>query len=237
MILGGRVDALSLPGFLRRAENRIREGRFTHVLTVNPLMLDDARTHPDMAQIFVDADFCVPESAGILLIARLKGLPVKERIAGIDLMQELCAVAAQNRWPVALFGGRPGVAEAAAKTLAARFAGLQDTAAFHGYLSPPEEARALEEIKAKKIKIIFVALGAPGQEIWISRNKKHLDGTLALGVGGSLDVLSGALKRAPLWMRQLDLEWLFRLCQEPWRILRVIRTAKAVFLAILRPIS
>ncbi|OGR87136.1 MAG: hypothetical protein A3A86_01850 [Elusimicrobia bacterium RIFCSPLOWO2_01_FULL_60_11] len=200
-------------------------------------MLDDARTDPDMARIFETADFCVPESAGILLIARLKDLPVKERIAGIDLMQELCAVAAENLWPVALYGGGPGVAEEAAKALEERFPGLRVAASFHGFLSPEEEKDALQALHTIKPKIVFVALGTPGQEFWISHNKSRLDGALALGVGGSFDVLSGSLKRAPLWMRQLDLEWLYRLAQQPWRILRVLRTAKAVFLAILRPIS
>ena len=110
-------------------------------------------------------------------------------------------------------------------------------AAFNGYLPPQEESEAFEGLRAKQPRIVFVALGTPAQEFWISRNKARLDGALALGVGGSFDVLSGSLKRAPLWMRQLDLEWLFRLVQQPWRILRVLRTAKAVFLAILRPIS
>lgn len=226
-----------MPGFLRRAEKRIREGRFTHVITVNPLMLDETFSNPELAKILGEADFCVPESAGILLIARLKGIPIKERIPGTDLMLELCSLASANGWPIVLYGGKPGVAEATRQTLKARFPNLQVAGTFHGYLSREEEIKALEEIKAKSPKIIFVALGVPAQEKWILENKKYLEGTLALGVGGSLDVLSGTLKRAPLWMRQLDFEWLFRLWQEPWRILRVIRTVKAVFLAILRPIS
>ena len=231
------MDALSLPGFMRRAEKRIREGRFTHVLTVNPLMLDQTLADPELSKILREADFCVPESAGILLIARLKGMPIKERVPGTDLMLELCSLAAANGWPVVLYGGKPGVAEAAKNALTERFPALKVAGVFQGYPSKEEEARALEEIKAIRPKVIFVALGVPAQEKWITRNKNILDGALSLGVGGSLDVLSGTLKRAPLWMRQLDFEWLFRLWQEPWRFLRVLRTFKAVFLAILRPIS
>jgi N-acetylglucosaminyldiphosphoundecaprenol N-acetyl-beta-D-mannosaminyltransferase len=231
------VDALSLPGFLRQAENQIREGRFTHVLTVNPLLLALALSDADLAQIFLRADICVPESAGVLLIARLKNWPIRERIAGIDLMLELCALAAKNLWPVALLGGRPGVAETAVQYLTERFTDLKVAASYNGYLPPEEELRALEDLKIKKPKIVFVALGVPAQEKWISLNRNYLEGALTVGVGGSFDVLSGALKRAPLWMRQLDLEWLFRLCQEPWRIHRVLRTIKAVFLAIFRSIS
>ena len=111
------MDAIPLSQLLRGIGERISQGRFTHVLTVNPLMLAEAGSDADLAEIFEEADFCVSESVGISLVARLKGLPIKERIPGIDLTLELCALAAQKHWPVALVGGRPGIAEKAGERL------------------------------------------------------------------------------------------------------------------------
>ncbi len=200
-------------------------------------MLDIARSDAELARIFQEADFCVPESAGICVVARLKGLPTINKIPGIDLMLELCGLAAKKNWPIALVGAKPGVAEKAGETLKSKFPGLAIAGVMQGYGSQEENDRALEKILAKNPALVFAAFGIPAQEKWISAHRACLGGAAALGVGGSLDILSGNLKRAPQWMRRAELEWLFRLSQEPWRIGRVARTFQAVFLALVKPAS
>ena len=235
--MGGRIDILSRRELLRGIEGRIRQGRFTQILSVNPLMLEAASQDPALAEIFSQAHFCAPESAGMAIIAHLKGIPIQETIPGIELMADLCAMAEKNGWPVCFVGGKPGVGEKTVQELRKRYPGLIVAGVFHGYLSDDEERHSLGTIKKSNPKLIFAALGVPRQEKWIFQNRKILEGAAALGVGGSFDVISGNLRRSPLWLRRVGLEWLFRCLQEPWRFRRAALTARAVFLAISRPIS
>ncbi len=200
-------------------------------------MLEASMKDPLLAEIFNMSDFCIPESTGMGFIAKIKGFPLQETIPGIDLMLKLCSLAAQKKWSAALIGGAPGIAEAAGRNLRNMCPGLELAGTVHGYHTAAEEARELEKVFALKPKFVFAALGVPRQEKWIYRHKDKLAGAAALGIGGSLDVLSGKISRAPLWMRRAGLEWLYRTLRQPWRIVRVAKTFKAVFLAITTPIS
>ena len=153
--------------------------------------------------------------------ARRRGCKVR-KLPGVEFIQELCAVAARSGRPIYLLGAAPGVAQSAADILAARHKGLAIAGVRDGYFTPEQEPAVLDEIRCAAPGALLVALGVPRQEFWIAAHLAELGVPVAMGVGGSFDVLSGRLRRAPGWMRTFHLEWLYRLVQEPWRWKRML---------------
>jgi N-acetylglucosaminyldiphosphoundecaprenol N-acetyl-beta-D-mannosaminyltransferase len=148
-----------------------------------------------------------------------------QKISGIDLMDQLCGRAAERGWRVFLLGAAPGVADAAGKELLLRHPRLSIVGTAHGYFEPdtsapsanPRESEVLARVASARPDLLFVALSTPRQDGWIHQNLHRLGAKVLLGVGGSFDVISGRLRRAPAWMRTVGLEWFFRLLQEPRR--------------------
>ncbi len=217
------MDAVRLADALNMVESKTSQSEFVQVITANTLMILDAESDAELQRIFESAGLVLPESVGVSLLAQVKGLTLPERIPGIDFMIELCALAAQKAWPVYLLGSKPGVAEQAADRLKIRFPKLTVSGVHHGFFNPADEPGILQDILQSKARILFVGLGVPAQEKWIFRNAHNLSGICAMGIGGSLDVISGALRRAPRWVSAAGLEWVYRWVQEPWRWKRMIR--------------
>jgi N-acetylglucosaminyldiphosphoundecaprenol N-acetyl-beta-D-mannosaminyltransferase len=136
-------------------------------------------------------------------------------------MLELCREAAENGRSVFLLGAAPSVADAAAQVLAGRYPGLKLAGAQHGYFKVSEETDVIARIRRAAPDLLFVGMGMPAQEKWIAKNLQALGVPVVMGVGGSFDVLSGRVGRAPLWMRRAGVEWLYRLVREPWRWRRI----------------
>lgn len=226
-LLNGRVDSLSLSQALSFVEEKIRCGDFLQIITVNSLMLLETEKDAELAEVFNSAEMVVADSVGIILAARLHGFRIQERIPGIDLIFSLCELAEKKGWKIFLLGSLPGIAEGGGKMLKNRFPNLFVCGCAHGYFSAREEEMLLKEMKEKKPQLIFVGLGSPHQEKWIHQRLSTLwqrgSGMCAMGIGGSLDVISGRLPRAPIWMRRMGLEWLFRFLQEPWRWRRILK--------------
>jgi N-acetylglucosaminyldiphosphoundecaprenol N-acetyl-beta-D-mannosaminyltransferase len=222
-ILGGRVDRITLAGILSLVQNAVLDRSFLHILTVNALMLLESEKDMELRTVFDRAELAVSESSGITLALRLKNIPPPERIPGIDLVSALAKLAGEEQWSVYLVGSKPGVAEEAGKKLEGRFPGLRICGARDGYFNTEQEKLLLADITAKKPQLIFSGLGMPAQEKWIDAHLRGMQGACAVGVGGSFDVLSGNLKRAPAWMSGLGVEWLYRFFQEPWRFERMAK--------------
>ena len=173
-----------------------------------------------------------PMLHGILNHASLVGESVPERVTGVDVTKELFKVAAKLQLPIYCLGAAPGVAKQAVDNLQAvtgpvTIAGIHD-----GFFDEKEEARISEDIKESNAKLVFVALGVPKQEQWIAEKLSSLDGVVAIGIGGSFDVLAGNIPRAPKWMQQNRLEWLYRLYLEPQRIGRMLAIPKFMWTVI-----
>ncbi|MBK8574718.1 MAG: WecB/TagA/CpsF family glycosyltransferase [Elusimicrobia bacterium] len=222
-LAGVCIDLLREPDVVERVKVFVGSGECHQIITANPLMIMAAEKDPALRAAFDAADLVIPDSAGVQWAARMKGHKIS-KIAGIDLMDALCAQAAERSWRVYFLGAAPGVAETAAHVLTQRHKGLQVAGIQHGYFArgTGEEA-VIHPIAESKPDLLFVALSTPVQDGWIHKNLSRFGAKVVMGVGGSFDVLSGRLRRAPAWMRTTGLEWFFRLLQEPGRATRMIQ--------------
>ncbi len=216
-ILGVRVDDVTEDEAVARCECFIAE-RQRSVVTPNPEIVLAAREDRALRHALARADLAIPDGGGLLLAARWWGRPLRAQVRGSDLTNRLLELAAERGWRVFLLGGAPRVAEAAAARSAARWPGLNVVGTFAGEATAAGDAATRAAIGAVgRVDLLLVAYGASRQECWIDRNLPHLDVGVALGVGGVLDFLSGRVPRAPRWMRDAHIEWLFRLLIQPWR--------------------
>jgi N-acetylglucosaminyldiphosphoundecaprenol N-acetyl-beta-D-mannosaminyltransferase len=220
-ILGSRIDYLTCDEALKQIEVFLRSAVPHHVITGNTLMLLAAQEDPALRRILDEAALVVPESSGILWASRMMNAPLREFTPGIDLMMAICRMAAERGHPAFFLGGAPGVAEAAGHLLQNRFPFFELAGTHHGYFKPDEEPAILEKIRKAKPTLLFVGMGMPVQEKWIAAHLQSMGVPVVMGVGGSFDVLSGKLRRAPPLMRRAGIEWLYRLTQEPWRWRRI----------------
>lgn len=181
---------------------------------------------PEVREALMQADYVVPDGVGVLLAAKRLGQPLKEKVAGIELGTHLLERSAQEGKRIFFLGAKPGVAEAAKKEVEKKMPGIQIVGVQDGYFKPEEEPALIERINGLDVDMLFVCLGAPKQELWMAAHKKDLKVGAMLGLGGTLDVLGNTVKRAPRWMIDLKLEWLYRVAKEPWRIGRVASLPK-----------
>lgn len=194
----------------------------TQVVTANPIMVMSALQDPKYGQVMKEAELIVPDGAGIVWAANYVGMPVKERVAGFDLLHRLMQVGEKKRWKVYLLGtSQEIIAEAAAK-LQQKYP-LVELVGYHdGYFSEAEDAEVVRRIREAAPDLLFVARAANNQEPWIHKYKHELEVPLVMGVGGSFDIIAGRLKRAPVLFQKLRLEWFYRLLQEPKRYKRML---------------
>lgn len=233
-ILGVPVDAITYDGWLRAIEAWVAAGEGArHVCTVNPEFIMIARSDPIFFNILNRAAICVPDGVGLLWASRHLGAPLPERVTGSDGVPLIARHAAEKGWKIFFLGAGRGIAERAAQLLRERHPRLVVAGVFGGSPAGEEEDDIVARVNAAGADILLVAYGAPEQDKWIARNLPRLDVAMAMGIGGSLDFIAGVVPRAPQWMRNRGLEWLFRLLRQPWRLRRMLRLPRFVF-AVLR---
>jgi N-acetylglucosaminyldiphosphoundecaprenol N-acetyl-beta-D-mannosaminyltransferase len=222
--LGGiLVDPVNLPGAIDRIEHFVRSGQPHQVVTVNLDFISIACRNRDFLATLNGADLAVADGMPLVWLSRLKGEALQERVAGVDLVHESCRLAADLDASVFLLGATPGVAETAGRTLTSLHPGLRIAGTYSppvGPLSPSENQHIVRLVRQAAPDFLFVALGAPRQDLWIREHQAELQVPVAMGVGCVLDLLAGNVQRAPLWMQRHGLEWAFRLGQEPQRLWR-----------------
>ncbi|MCS6848019.1 MAG: WecB/TagA/CpsF family glycosyltransferase [Anaerolineae bacterium] len=241
-ILGVRVDDVTYREACDIAEALIRRGGAHQFATVNPEFIMAARDDDEFRQVLASTALNVPDGAGVVWAAGRRGVKLRERVAGVDLMLKLCALAARHRWRVFFLGAQPGVAERAAAALVLAHPGLMVAGAYAGSPRREEEMAIVARVRAAQPQLLFVAYGAPAQDKWLARNLPLLatvagddagGGIVGMGVGGAFDFIAGVQKRAPDWVQRANLEWLYRLVRQPWRWRRqtaLIRFAVAAML-------
>lgn len=219
-VLGCRIDPLTMAATLNRIEDFIHNKQTAHIITLNAEIAYQAYSDTDLQDLINRAQIVTPDGIGIVWGARQLGVNVPERVTGIDLMEQLCQRAARQGWNIYLLGAAPGVAQAAALKLQQKYPGLIIAGIQHGYFDDAQTEQVVADIARSKPDILFIGLGAPRQEWWIDQHKERLKVPVLIGVGGSLDVISGQKQRAPQWMINYNLEWLYRLMAEPSRYKR-----------------
>ena len=228
--MGVGFDNLTLDEAVSEALRLIRERRSAYVVTPNPEIVMICRENPEAMEAVQQADLVLPDGIGVVYGAKILGTPLKGKLPGIDFVTALMAELAKTGGRVFLLGSKPGVAELAAENLVSRFPGLQVCGTMDGYFK--DDAPVIEAVNAAAPDLLFVCLGAPKQELWMRRNAPKLNVGLMAGLGGSLDVFAGTVKRAPVIFQKLGLEWFYRLLKEPKRIGRMMNLPKFLFATI-----
>jgi len=221
-VLGVRVDCVDMQGALARIEAFVDGGGRHQVATVKPEFVMRAGEDKEFARVLEAADLCLADGSGVVWAARRQGCALSGPVTGTDLIPRLAALCARRHFGLFLLGAAPGVADDLAQRLRAQHPGLQ-VAAHSGSPESSADAETVSRIAAERPQVLAVAYGAPKQELWIDRMGGSLGGvSVAIGVGGAFDYLTGRVARAPLWMRRAGVEWLFRLAHQPWRIRRMV---------------
>ncbi len=197
------------------------------IVTPNSEIIMAASKDEQMANLLREAELMIPDGIGLVYASRILGKPLPERVTGIDFADAALSKLAKQGRSVYFLGSKPdggsgkSVAAMAAEIKQAEHAGLTVAGVHHGYFQEADEPQIVEEINRSGAELLLVALGSPKQELFIQRNRGRLNVKAAIGVGGSLDVWAGTLKRAPEFFRKHGLEWLYRLIQEPKRYKRM----------------
>jgi N-acetylglucosaminyldiphosphoundecaprenol N-acetyl-beta-D-mannosaminyltransferase len=235
--LGCPIDLLTMQETLDVIENAInhrnaRPQAFLHVV-INVAKLVACRRNPALRDDLESADLVNVDGMGVVWGARLCGIPVPERVTGIDLMDALLALASAKGYRAYFLGARQEVLERAVAEMRRRYRGLQIAGYHHGYYGSQEEASVVALIAATHADMLFVALPTPTKERFTMRNAHLLGVPFIMGIGGSIDVIGGLVRRAPMSLQAAGLEWAYRLVQEPWRLGRRYLVTNTVFLGLL----
>jgi len=215
-----RVDCVDMDSALERIEQLIDRGGPHLVATVNPEFVMRAQRDRDFGRVLAEADLCLADGNGVVWAMRRQGCAMRGPVAGVELVQPLAALCARRGLRMFLLGAAPGVAMELAASLRAANQGLLVNA-HAGGPDPAHDVETLHRIHDHHADVLLVAFGAPAQELWIDRLKNRLGTSVAIGVGGAFDYLTGRVPRAPRWMRRARLEWLGRLIRQPWRVRRM----------------
>lgn len=201
------------------------------IVTINPEMIEYGLQNPEFAEILNNADLVIPDGVGVELGLKIKGFNVP-RIMGIEFSHKLLEECAKNNYSVALVGAKPHIVEKAAENLRAEINNLNIVYVQDGYFE--DDGKILRELREKSPRFVLVALGSPRQEEFIKEARTLLTRALMIGVGGSFDVWSGEVQRAPEIYQKLGLEWLYRTVKEPWRLKRIFPTLPRFLLRVIK---
>lgn len=220
-VLGIGFDNVTQDEAVDRAMALIAAGGSHYVVTPNAEFVQMARGDSRFRDLLNQADLVLPDGIGVVYASKILGRPLKGRVPGVDFAAALCGRMAREGGRLFLLGAKPGVAELAAAELKQRNPGLQVCGTHDGYFQ--EDGPVVEEIRTAAADVVFVCLGAPKQEQWMAAHGAACGAKLLVGLGGSLDVFAGQVKRAPETWQKLGLEWLYRLIKQPSRIGRMAK--------------
>ncbi len=232
------IDIVDRAEALRRAVSFARQSPCRFVVTPNSDHIVQLEEREDLRLVYDAAHLVVADGMPLVWASHILGKPLPERVTGSELMPSLCAEAARLGLRVYLLGGPPGVAELAKARLEERYPGLlicgTDCPPMGFEKNPQQEMLILQKIQAAAPDVVFVALGAPKQELWMYRAAPQLKSGVLLGIGAALEFCAGTVRRAPVWMQRIGAEWVFRLFQEPRRLAKRYLRDTEILLIIFR---
>jgi N-acetylglucosaminyldiphosphoundecaprenol N-acetyl-beta-D-mannosaminyltransferase len=232
-LLGIPIDALTLSETVDRALRAMERRELTQHVAINTAKLVHARNNPDLWQDIADSHIVGIDGMGIVWAARLLGIRVPERVAGVDLMESLLEQCAHRGLRPYFLGARQDVVEKAARRAERRWPGLTFAGLRNGYMSASEEAGIVRAIRDSGADCLFIGMPTPRKERFLRRYRQELGVPFIMGVGGGIDVLAGHVRRAPLIMQRVGLEWLYRVYQEPRRMWHRYATTNIAFAGII----
>jgi N-acetylglucosaminyldiphosphoundecaprenol N-acetyl-beta-D-mannosaminyltransferase len=230
-ILGVKVSRINIQEALDVVRQCVVSSGQNYIVTPNPEFIVRAQKDEIFRNILNNAVIAIPDGFGLMLASKFLKRPLGQRITGVDFIWQVAGMAEQKKYSIYLYGAKKGIAKKTAEKLKNEFPNIKIVGAESGYGENGElsDAQVAEDIKQKSPDILLVALGAPKQEKWIAEHLPNLPGVkVAMGVGGAFDYISGSVKRAPVFIRKIGLEWLYRLIIQPWRIKRIF-TATVYF--------
>jgi len=217
-VFGVEVYNSSMSEVLDDLEERLESHAKSSVGFVNADCLNKCFSHAEYHETLRAMERVYPDGIGVRLAAQMFGNGVEENINGTDLFPLLCQRLAGTSHGIFLLGAREGLAEKVAENMTERYPGITFAGYQHGYFTSESEDEVIDKINASGASVLLVALGAPRQELWLARNRDRLNVRILMGVGGLFDYYSGRIERAPVWIREVGLEWVWRLLQEPGRM-------------------
>lgn len=232
-VLGCSIDPLDMRASIARCEQIIESRSTTQLVAINASKLIALRGDRRLRQIVERCELVHADGQSVVWASRLLGVPIPERVPGIELMFEVLALAERKGYRVYILGAREHVLETAVAELWRRYPRLILCGWHHGYFAASDEVELAEEIARSEPDIVMVAMSSPRKEYWLAEYGRTLGAPLNLGVGGSIDVVAGVTTRAPAWMQRIGMEWFFRLVQEPQRLGRRYAVTNARFIGLL----
>lgn len=232
-MMGVSIDPFTMAETVAKAEEFIRNKEFAHLIGVNADKILQIKEDPAIKAIVERCEIVNADGASMLIAANKLNVELPERVAGIDLMLELCSVAADKGYSVYLLGAKREVVKKTAEVLKGKFPGINICGVHDGYFSENQDTEIIEKVESLSPQIVFVGITSPRKELLIEKFREHGANAVFVGVGGSFDVVSGNIPRAPKWMQEAKLEWLYRLAQEPERLLKRYLVGNLKFLLLL----
>lgn len=229
-LLGFDVDTFDFKSAVNYAKLLIEFKKGGQIVTINPEMIEYGLKSPEFAQIIKEADLVISDGVGVELGLRIKGTPT-ERIAGIEFSYSLIQECAKSHFSVGLIGAKPHILAKTLENLQNEINDLNIVYAQDGYFE--DKKKVLEQLKEMSPQLLLVALGSPKQEEFIKTARELLPRSLMVGVGGSFDVWSGEVQRAPVIYQKLGIEWLYRTIKEPYRLKRIFPTLPKFLLRVI----
>ncbi|MDX1358126.1 MAG: WecB/TagA/CpsF family glycosyltransferase [Clostridia bacterium] len=229
-VLGLKIDDITMDAAVEKVLSFVKSEGSHSVYTPNAEMSMAAVNDPAYLSILNSSDLLIPDGAGVVLGAKLIGTPIKEKVAGIELVLNL--LASRTEFSVFLYGGKPGTGDMAAENIKKKYPNVTVCGVIHGYHKPGEKENHIDIINEASPDLILVGLSFPAQEKWINSILPKLQKGTAIGCGGTIDYLAGEVKRSPEFMIKLNLEWLDRLIRQPKRLGRMMKIPVFLFLCL-----
>ena len=214
-LLGVKVHRVTMSDTLEVIREFIASGKPHIIVTADASGIARAQSDQEFKDLINAADLVTPDGIGVLWGAEKLGTPLIERVSGVEIAEQMCKLSAEDGFSIYFLGAAPGVAELAGQKMAEKYPGMKVAGTHDGYFDSSRDAEIVAEVKVSGAQALLVAMGIPRQEKLIRDNMDKLGVSVAMGVGGSFDVFSGKVKRAPRLIRKLKIEWLYRFLQDP----------------------
>lgn len=231
-LLGVKVHRVDMAVTLGLVREFIASGKPHIIVTADASAIVRAQSDEDFRSLVNNADLVTPDGSGLIKGAKMLGTPLIERVSGVEIARQMCRMSAEDGFSIYFLGAAPGVADLAAENLKGQYPGLKIAGTHDGYFDPSQDAEIVALVKASGAQALLVAMGIPRQEKFIRDNMDELGVCVAMGVGGTFDVFSGKVKRAPEWFQKHGLEWLYRLVKDPSKISKVSSLPRFVGLVL-----